>query len=128
MINLAIIGSRNFTDKTFFNNKISEWITKYGKPNRIISGGAKGADTLAADYARERGIELIIYFPDWTQYGKAAGPIRNTLIINHCTHVLAFPSKNGIGTQDSLQKAEKLGKDITVYFFDEIDVLTQNIE
>lgn len=128
MINLAIIGSRNFTDKTFFNNKISEWIAKYGKPNRIISGGAKGADSLAADYAKARHIELIIYFPDWLQYGKSAGPIRNTLIINHCTHVLAFPSKNGVGTQDSLQKAEKLGKNITVYFIDEISNLIQNIE
>lgn len=115
---LAIIGSRDFTDKTFFNQKIREWIETFGTPSKIISGGAKGADSLAAEYAIKNGIELITYHPDWNQYGKSAGPIRNTLIINDCTHVLAFPSRMGKGTQDSLRKATKLNKHITMYYID----------
>ncbi len=118
MINLAIIGSRDFTDKVLFTNKIKEWTDKYGTPDKIISGGAKGADSLGAEYAQENGIELTIYFPDWKKYGKAAGPMRNSLIIEDCTHVLAFPSRNGKGTQDSLRKAELLGKNITTHFID----------
>lgn len=118
MINLAIIGSRYFTNKVLFTNKIKEWTDKYGTPNKIISGGAEGADSLGAEYAQENEIELVIYFPDWKQYGKAAGPMRNTLIINDCTHILAFPSRNGKGTQDSLRKADKLGKNITIHYVD----------
>ena len=43
----------------------------------IISGGAKGVDTLAEQYADEHKISKLILRPDYKRYGKAAPLIRN---------------------------------------------------
>ncbi len=89
-----------------------------GVPDVIISGGASGADALAENYARENGIVLQVFAAEWKKFGKSAGPMRNTLIVNECTHMLAFPSKNGAGTQDSMEKAVRQGKPCEHYFVD----------
>ena len=106
MINLAIVGSRTFDNYDILKNKINTFIESYGIPDMIISGGAKGADTLARKYATDNNIKMIEFLPDWT-LGKHAGLLRNTEIIKLSTHVIAFPSKNGSGTQDSINKAKK---------------------
>lgn len=76
-------------------------------PSEVVSGGARGADTLGEKWARSKNIPVTIYKPDWIKHGKAAGPIRNRDIIERATHVLAFPSRKGKGTQHSLSLAEK---------------------
>ncbi len=114
MIKLAIVGSRTFTNKNLFNQKINEFILKYNTPDIIISGGAKGADTLGENYAIDNNIPLKIFYPDWSKHGKIAGIIRNTNIVNDCTHILAFPSKNGTGTQDTIRKGKLANKKIFV--------------
>ena len=81
-----------------------------------MSGGAKGADTLAENWAEEYGIPITIFRPDWKAYGKAAGPIRNTDIVNECTHMIAFPSVKGKGTQDSIKKAKENGKLVEIFY------------
>ena len=55
-----------------------------------------------------------IFKPDWLKYGKAAGPIRNQQIIEYATHVIAFPSKTGKGTQDSIIRAKKLNRKLII--------------
>lgn len=108
-INLAIVGSRNFTDFNKFeitvDDALKEWGLTTNHINRIVSGGAKGADTLADWYAKHNGIALTVYVPDWKAFGKAAGIMRNTDIVNDCEYLIAFPSRSGKGTQDSIKKA-----------------------
>lgn len=117
MIKLAIVGSRTFNDEIFFKEKLQGWIEKYDIPDFIVSGGAKGADTMAQNYAIENEIELIVFKPDYSKYaGKIAPLMRNTQIVNECTHVLAFPSESGSGTQDTIRKAKKLGKSVDIHF------------
>lgn len=120
---LTIVGSRNYNDYTQFKNVINEtlkkWNYKITDIEKIISGGAKGADSLAEKFAKENNIILTIYQPDWKTFGKAAGIMRNTDIINDCTHVIAFPSHQGSGTQDSIRKAKKDNKIIEVFWIDE---------
>lgn len=103
---MAIAGSRNFTDYDRFEKETDQWIELNGVPDLIISGGAPGTDSLAERYAREHGIPFLVFKADWSQ-GKKAGPIRNTKIINEATHLLAFPSEQGKGTQDSIKKAQQ---------------------
>lgn len=107
MARLAIIGSRNYNNKDLFYNTIDAWIVEHGKPSVIISGGCKGADKLAESYAHERKIPIIVHSPDWYTYGKAAGPIRNNLIINDSTFVIAFPEINSVGTYNSINLAKQ---------------------
>jgi len=92
MFKLAIVGSRDYCDYDNFKIHVDQYITSIGIIlEEIVSGGAKGADSLAERYAKEHGIKMVIYEPDWESYGKKAGIMRNTDIINHATHVIAFP-------------------------------------
>lgn len=119
MTKLAIVGSRNFCDERMFLKVLGTWIDVYGTPSVIISGGAKGADTFAEKYAEKNSIQTIIHVPNYAKYkGYVAPLMRNTLIVDDCDAVLAFPSKNGSGTQDTIKKAQKANKDVTIYYID----------
>lgn len=104
---LAIIGSRTFTDYStlckFIEGYTSLGITIGG----IVSGGAKGADSLAKRYADENGIPLLEFIPNWDKYGKAAGMIRNRDIIDAADEVLAFWDGTSRGTKNSIDYARK---------------------
>lgn len=80
---LAIIGSRTCPPVDI------EAYLKY-IPDTIVSGGAKGADTYAGEFAKKKGLKLIEYFPNYEKYGKGAPLERNKLIVDECYCVLAF--------------------------------------
>lgn len=109
---VAVVGSRGFSDYKL----LSETLDKI-KITMIISGSAKGADTLGEQYAKENNIPTKIFYPDWEKHGKAAGMIRNTDIINEAELVVAFWDQKSNGTRDSIQKAEKAGKKILIITF-----------
>ena len=111
---VAIIGSRTFLDYNFLEEtllKVKDRITE------IVSGGAKGADSLAEKFANKYNIPTKIFLPDWDTYKKAAGFIRNTQIIEYCDVVVAFWDGKSRGTMDSVKKAEKLGKKVKIIRF-----------
>jgi len=89
MKNLGIIGSRTFDNAMLFNEVMRSY-----SPDLIVSGGAKGADSLAKDYAEKHGIELREILPDYKTYnGKKtsfAPIIRNKDIVNASDGILAF--------------------------------------
>ena len=68
-----------------------------------------GADKLAGQWAREHGITEKFYKPDWKQYGRKGGPIRNQqmLDIEKPDLVVAFPG--GRGTVDMVKRAKAGG-------------------
>ncbi len=112
-IRLAIIGSRNITDKDFIFEKLNE-IFSDKKPTEVVSGGAKGPDTLGVLWAESLGIPTQVFKPDWAKYGRGAGMRRNTTIVENCDHLVAFWDGESKGTQDSIYKAKKLGKNVLV--------------
>ncbi|MBX9636012.1 MAG: DUF2493 domain-containing protein [Nitrosomonas sp.] len=114
---LAIVGSRNFTNQKELDDIVDAFVLKHGMlPELVVSGGAKGADTLAHAWARKHNVSIKIFKPDWKTKGKAAGVLRNTDIVNECTHMIAFPSKDGKGTQDSIKKAQAKGIPIEIHW------------
>jgi len=48
----------------------------------VIEGEAKGADTMAREWAEHSGISVEKYPADWDTYKRAAGPIRNKQMID----------------------------------------------
>ena len=115
MTNIAIIGSRSFNDYDRVKNVLDIVISKLqDKDIIIVSGGAKGADTLGEKYADENGYVKIIIKPNWTKYGKIAGMLRNTEIIEKADLVVAFWDGKSPGTKDSINKAKKLNKKLIV--------------
>lgn len=75
----------------------------------IIHGAARGADSLADDWANARGIAVKWYRADWQAYGKLAGPIRNRQMLEDGKPdgVVAFPG--GAGTANMIKLAKAAG-------------------
>ncbi len=104
---LAIVGSRNidFCDLEKYLPKGIE---------EIVSGGAKGIDRLAAVYAREHGIALTEFLPDYARYGKGAPLKRNEKIALYADEAIAFWDGRSRGTAHVIHQFRQLGKPIVV--------------
>ena len=119
-MNIAIVGGRDFSDYTLLKESLSAYISIYsGIPDNIVSGGAKGADTLAAQFAAEMDIPLLVFKPDYQTYGRGATLVRNTHIIEHADVVFAFWDGQSKGTKDSITKAKKLQKELHIISYGE---------
>lgn len=105
---LAVIGSRGITELE---------LTPYIPENttEIISGGAKGIDTLAEEYADKFKLSKHIIRPDYKKYPSKSAPIiRNKLIIDHCDSVLVFWDGKSKGTLSALDYAKKIDKPVKI--------------
>lgn len=104
---LAIIGSRNCPPVDI------EAHLKY-IPDTIVSGGARGADTYAREFAKKHNLQLVEYLPEYDKYGRTAPLVRNKLIVENCDCVLALWDGTSRGTKFTLDYAQKLGKPIKI--------------
>lgn len=109
---VAVIGGREFKDYV----RLKRILDLY-PITTVVSGGANGADSLGEKYADEKGLQKEIYYPDWDLFGKSAGFIRNTTIIENCDMVVAFWDGASKGTKDSLDKAQALRKTTLIAYF-----------
>lgn len=76
MFYILIVGSRTFSDYDMLARKCDHLLNNH-KNVCVVSGGARGADSLAERYAKERGYELKVFPADWNKFGKSAGYKRN---------------------------------------------------
>ncbi len=120
---LAIIGGREFDDWNLLDDTMWRWFRTRGQNDgetvvtEIISGGARGADSLGARWATEQQIKLTVFKPDWDKHGKAAGFIRNEDIVAAADMVLAFWDGLSRGTGNSLSIAKRLKKPTLIVYF-----------
>lgn len=75
----------------------------------IVEGGAPGADRQARYWAKERGIPWITEIAKWDEHGNAAGPIRNTEMLEKYKPQIAIGFPGGAGTKDMASKVEAAG-------------------
>lgn len=104
---LAIIGSRTLTIENI-GDYLPEGVTE------IISGGAKGIDTAAAEYARENGIRLTEFLPEYKRYGRAAPLKRNEQIADYADEAVAFWDGYSKGTMHTVRLFQQQSKKVTV--------------
>jgi hypothetical protein len=104
---LAVIGSRDFNNYSLLTETLEQYKSKI---TLVVSGAARGADSLGERWALENNIKTLIFPADWDKYGKRAGYIRNEDIIKNCDCVIAFWDGNSKGTSHSLSLAEKYNK------------------
>lgn len=116
MSRVVICGSRDFTDWEMFKRCLED-TRKSITIGSIISGGCRGADTLAKRYAIEFGIAFKEYPADWRTYGKSAGAIRNQEMVDNCDCVIAFvaESSSSVGTKMTIRFAEKSGRCVFIH-------------
>jgi len=113
---IVIAGCRNYNNydeaKEFIDYCLSDI---KGKNNIIIvSGGAKGADSLGERYARENGYEVERYPADWKKYGRSAGPRRNKIMAEVSDLVICFWDEQSRGTKSMIDFAGQYGKPIRI--------------
>lgn len=109
-VKMAIVGSRH-TGTVDFNLVMDELRQRMEKPIvEVISGGAKGYDTMAALWATLRGIAVTELRPDYQKHGRAATFIRNRTIVDSADIVVAFWDGKSRGTKYTIDYAEKKNK------------------
>lgn len=109
---VAIIGSRNLT-VSGLGAYLPEGTTE------IVSGGARGIDTCAREYARTGGITLTEFLPEYERYGRGAPIKRNREIINYADIVIAFWDGASRGTKCVIDQCFRDHKKLVVYVADE---------
>lgn len=105
---IAAVGSRTWNNVNLIRDVFKRYIdSQYFNPAEdiVISGGAAGADQLCETVAKELGFKIEVILPDWKRYGKVAGFLRNTDIVNRCDIVLGFHDGISKGTLDTVHKA-----------------------
>ncbi len=113
MLKLAVIGSRTFNDYAL----VEQTLDSFQNPHpigEIVSGGATGADTLAARYAALHHISVLIFTPNYKLYKQGAPLRRNLEIVESCDTVLAFWDGQSKGTKNVLDHALRLQKPVII--------------
>ena len=111
LIKLIIAGGRDFRDYEYMKQECDYMLKVLLETCKIdiVSGGARGADSLAIEYAREREYPVKIMKANWDEHGKSAGYIRNQEMANYASHVIAFWDGKSRGTKHMIDIANKDG-------------------
>lgn len=115
-------GSRTFDDDQVIIEILNTLLRKVDHPKQItvVHGGATGLDSLVSVLAHHKGMLNEVHYADWNAHGKSAGPIRNQKMVDlGADLLLAYPSKDGRGTQDCIARAVKAG--IPTLVFDPVE-------
>ena len=107
---VAVIGSRGLW--VDIGKYLPDGVTK------IISGGARGIDSAAEEYADKNGIAKEIFLPNYAKYAKRAPLIRNQEIVLNSDIVIAIWDGSTRGTKYTIDFAKRIGKQVKVFIID----------
>lgn len=105
---IAVIGSRGLKVDNL-GSYLPDEITE------IVSGGAKGIDTSAREYANSNGIKLTEFLPEYGKYGRSAPLKRNLQIIDYADLILAFWDGKSKGTKYVIDNCKSRNKKVLVF-------------
>lgn len=133
-----VAGSRTYCDYLEFENIMDKMLQKQveaGNHIVIVSGGAKGTDSMAEVYADKRGYEKKIFQADWDKYGRAAGYRRNEdMHLFICAPVdrkracICFWDGSSKGTKHNFELAKKYGNELFGWLYNEKRLFKLNTE
>jgi len=110
MIAIGVVGSRRRDDLDSHREVIRAvevLMLRYrNKITAIVSGGCpKGADRLAPLLAKKFGLTLVVHYPNWKRYGQAAPFVRNLLVADDASYLVAAVTEDRTGgTEDTIKK------------------------
>ena len=98
---VIIAGSRGFSNYRLLREQCNKYLREKKKTSNIIivSGHARGADTLGEKYAQDEGFDLEIYPAQWKKLGKQAGYRRNEQMAEVADALIAFWDGESKGTK-----------------------------
>ncbi len=106
---VIIAGSRTINDKELVSQAIAEARFEI---TEVISGGAKGVDRIAEEWAKEQGIPVRVFKPNWQKGRQGAGLANNKLMAEQADALIAVYDGASKGTKDMIDTMRKQGKKI----------------
>lgn len=100
-----IAGSREITDYNIVHKAVYEspWVI-----TEVVSGGARGVDSLGEQAAAAFAIPVKVFPAAWDLHGRAAGPIRNQQMAEYSEGLIAIWDGVSVGTHDMIKRAERM--------------------
>ena len=115
MFKVIVAGGRDFVDSLYLHRTLDKLLSNKAKDQVvIISGRARGADTLGENYGVSKGIRVDGYLANWDKYGKSAGYRRNVEMANDADALVAFWDGKSRGTMHMINIANEKGLQVRV--------------
>jgi len=112
-----IAGSRDFKDYSLLEAEVAKLPFKI---TTVLSGGARGADSLGEWWALQNKVSLERYPAKWDVYGRGAGYIRNKEMAEKCEALVAFWDGESRGTKHMINEALKLEREVVIIRYDKL--------
>lgn len=125
---VIIAGGRDFDDEDLLQDSMWQlygdsdygYACSYLSDYVIVSGGARGADKLGEQWAKDYSFPVERYPAQWELYGKQAGHIRNHQMAEVSNVLVAFWDGQSKGTENMISTALKKGLEVHVYRYNSI--------
>jgi len=112
---LIIAGSREITEYELLSKiMVSYMIRKGCLIKEVVSGTAKGIDTLGERWAQENSIPVKRFPADWNRFGRAAGFKRNEVMGDYADEAVVIILNHSRGSEHMAQCMKTLGKRVSV--------------
>lgn len=116
---VIIAGGRDFTNYALVEDAIK---CSAFEISQVVSGKAKGVDTLGEVWALANNISVEAFPADWSQHGRAAGPIRNREMAEYADALIAIWDGESKGTANMIQQARNKKLNVFIYLVKETNV------
>jgi len=103
---IIIAGSRSFSNYYLLKERLDQVKKAIGE-FEIVSGKAKGADSLGEQYAKENELPIKEFPAKWDEYGKKAGYLRNEEMAKYADSCIVFWDGKSKGTEHMIDLANK---------------------
>lgn len=121
-IRIIVAGGRDFDDYELLKATLKEYIDGLDVVDLsqivIISGAARGADTLGEHFAYDYGISIRRFPAKWDELGKRAGWVRNAEMAKYAAEkrgvLFAFWDGKSKGTKNMINLANRYGLEVHV--------------
>ena len=121
---IIIAGGRNFNDYNLLKEKVDNIISDKRKTHQIyiVSGKARGADSLGEKYANENGLNIMEFPADWDRHGRSAGYKRNVEMAENADALIAFWDGESRGTKHMIDIAKEKNLLTRIIRYDERNI------
>ena len=103
---VIVAGGRDFSNYEMLRQRL-DYLLQNQQFVVIVSGAARGADSLGERYAKERGLFIQQFPANWNRYGKKAGYIRNKEMAQYANGLVAFWDGSSRGTKLMIELAKQ---------------------
>ena len=114
MFKVIVAGTRDFNNYHLLKTKLDKILSNITDDIVIVSGKARGADTLGEKYAKEKGYQIAEFPADWEKFGRSAGYKRNVQMAEYADACVCFWDGRSPGTKHMINIANQYKLQIRV--------------